>query len=421
MCEFGEPRKPVKVLYFLNRFPVVSETFVRNEIEWAERQGYLYGVAALNVDEDRLPTVSGPVRRKIRGRCQRYIGRSKQPFVAAHWLLRAPIRFISVWRGLPSDPTFRQYFWRAAACGASFARIRPDVIHAHFANEAAQSARYLSLLTGASFTLCTHRYDIFDRPPPNYPQLANAAACMVTISEYNRRYLTQYHGVPETKIHVVHCGVDIQRFCRKSPRPEMSARPLRLLNTGRLEHVKGQRYLIDACAILADRGVDFSLDILGEGDLRGELQQQIDHLGLQERVHLRGAAQPAEVAAALEQAHVFVLPSLSEGISVAAMEAMAMELPVIATRVNGMPELIEHEVSGLLVEPADSGQLAEAIDRYANDADFALRAGRGAREKIRSEFNADTEHEKLAALWLRTIKPSRAKGQAALLSSQLSD
>jgi glycosyltransferase involved in cell wall biosynthesis len=151
------------------------------------------------------------------------------------------------------------------------------------------------------------------------------------------------------------------------------------------------------------------------------LQQQIDGLGLQERVHLRGAAQPEEVVNALEDAHIFVLPSLSEGISVAAMEAMAMELPVIATCVNGMPELVEHEISGLLVEPADSGQLAEAIDRYRHDADFALRVGRCAREKVRSEFTADTEYEKLAALWFRAIKPSRAKGRAALQPSQLSD
>jgi glycosyltransferase involved in cell wall biosynthesis len=412
----------MKVLYFLNKFPAVSETFVRNEIEWAERQGYLYGVVALGFNKELLPTVSGSVRQKIWRQWQRYMGRSKQPFLAAYWLLRAPIRFISVWWDLPSDITSQQYFWRAAACGAAFARTRPDIIHAHFAAQgAAQIARYLSLLTGASFIVCTHGYDVFFQPPPNYPELANAAAHILAISKYNSRYLANHHGVPEAKLRVVHCGIDMQRFCRRSPHPDTSMRPLRLLNIGRLERVKGQRYLIDACAILADRGVDFFLDIVGDGNLRGELQQQIDDLGLQERVHLRGAAQPEEVATALEEAHIFVLPSLSEGISVAAMEAMAMELPVITTCVNGMPELVEHEISGLLVEPADPSQLAEAIDRYGNGADFALRVGRCAREKIRNEFNADAEHEKLAALWSRITKPNRAKGQAALRLSQLID
>jgi glycosyltransferase involved in cell wall biosynthesis len=295
------------------------------------------------------------------------------------------------------------------------------VVHAHFAAEATQIARYLSLLTGIPFTVCTHGYDVFFKPPPNYPELANAAAHMLAISEYNCRYLAKNHGVPKSKLHVVHCGVDIQRFCRKSPYPSTSTRPLRLLSIGRLEPVKGQKYLIDACAILADRGVDFFLDILGDGNLREELQQQVDDLGLQERIRLRGAAQPEEVVNALEEAHIFVLPSLSEGISVAAMEAMAMELPVIATSVNGMPELVEHEISGLLIEPADSGQLAAAIERYGNDADFALRVGRCAREKICSEFNAAIQHEKLDALWSQTIKPSRAKAQAALQPSQLSD
>jgi hypothetical protein len=162
-----------------------------------------------------------------------------------------------------------------------------------------------------------------------------------------------------------------------------------------LQPYKGIPVLIEACARLAAAGFRFHCDIVGDGPLRHSLADAIASAGLGASVRLRGALRQDEVAALLHEAELFVLPSVvapdgqMEGIPVALMEAMAAERPVIASAISGIPELVEHAASGLLVEPGNPRALAEAIACLLGDARRARELGRRARDTVRRAFRLD--------------------------------
>jgi glycosyltransferase involved in cell wall biosynthesis len=212
---------------------------------------------------------------------------------------------------------------------------------------------------------------------------------VVTISEYNRRHLISA-GTPAGKIKVVPCGIDLQQFTvNGTHRRETGA----IVTIGRLEGIKGFPYLVQACAILKARGIPFTCEIIGEGSLRPVLEQEICTNGLEGTVRLRGALSQTQVRAALADAQVFVLPSVQtpdgnqDGIPVALMEAMALGLPVISTRVSGIPELVVDGVSGLLAPPGDAVALADAIERLLKDPALREVLSRQGSEAVRARHD----------------------------------
>jgi glycosyltransferase involved in cell wall biosynthesis len=170
---------------------------------------------------------------------------------------------------------------------------------------------------------------------------------------------------------------------------------------GRLDEIKGFRYLVDACRTLAQRGHNFTCYIIGDGPLRHALTKRISELGLDQRVRLCGAIKQEEVRRYLYGATAFVLPSIRtargdmDGIPVALMEAMAAGTPVVSTTVSGIPELVENGVTGLLVPPADSPALADCIERLLGDPSYALALAQKARLRIEQDFDARKEARKL--------------------------
>jgi glycosyltransferase involved in cell wall biosynthesis len=169
------------------------------------------------------------------------------------------------------------------------------------------------------------------------------------------------------------------------------------------EEVKGHRYLIDACARLNERGVPFECDLIGEGPQREAIEAQVRAAGLDHFVRFRGARPRHEVLQSLRDADVKVLPSVPtaqgkrEGIPVVLMEAMACEVPVISSRLSGIPELVEHGVSGLLVEPRDVDGLVESLARLASDRALRDTMGQEGRRKVQREFDLRTNARLLAA------------------------
>jgi aminoglycoside phosphotransferase (APT) family kinase protein len=178
----------------------------------------------------------------------------------------------------------------------------------------------------------------------------------------------------------------------------------RILSVAALRDYKGLHVLVDACARLRDEGFPFRADIVGEGPMRAALERRIADAGLRDRVRLVGARPQHEVAALLRRRPIFVLPSVilrdgwMEGIPVALMEAMAAGASVIGSRLSGIPELVEHGRTGLLVEPGDVDGLAAAIRRLAGDPGFARRLGARAREKVRAEFELESCTRRLLEL-----------------------
>jgi glycosyltransferase involved in cell wall biosynthesis len=172
-------------------------------------------------------------------------------------------------------------------------------------------------------------------------------------------------------------------------------------SVGRLTPVKGFPHLLQAIKILTDEGLPVKHWLAGEGILKDELHKLTNELGIAGQVEILGHREDTyELMQAMD---LFVLPSLHEGIPMALLEAMATPLPVIASRVGGIPEVIEDGISGLLVEPADPISLARACRRLMKDADLSKRLGRAARERIEQRFSSSTMAAKVADVYRQLV------------------
>jgi glycosyltransferase involved in cell wall biosynthesis len=240
---------------------------------------------------------------------------------------------------------------------------------------------------------------VYYQYPGNYPELAAAAKKVIAVTEYNRRYLAESHGVPPEKVAVIRTGIDPEyfEFREREARPG----PVEMVTVARLEAVKGLEYSIRAVALVTKSLVagDIRYTIVGDGSLRGELDMLIGELGLCGVVTIAGSQDPERVREHLWRSDIFLLPSLSEAMPVAIMEAMSCGLPVIATRVRGVPELVENGETGCLVEPMDVERLAEAMVSLVVDPELRKRMGRKGREKVVSEYTRTKELAKLMRVW----------------------
>jgi glycosyltransferase involved in cell wall biosynthesis len=243
---------------------------------------------------------------------------------------------------------------------------------------------------------------------------------VVAISEYNRRrLLTEQLGVAASRIRVVRCGVSASRFT-PLPAPTGNA-PFTVLCVARLEPKKGHRHLIEACRLLVARGIAVRCWIAGEGRERARLERARDAAGLGTRVVLLGNQSRAEIRGLLADAHVFVLPSVvardgrRDGIPVALMEAMAMQRPVVSTRISGIPELIDDGISGRLVDPGDAAALADALEQLYRDPARAARMAEYAARRVQERFDLDQNVAQLEQLFCAASADSHGVGSTAQL------
>jgi glycosyltransferase involved in cell wall biosynthesis len=235
---------------------------------------------------------------------------------------------------------------------------------------------------------------------------------VVTVSDFGRAQLMRF--VEESdwhKIRVVRCGVDGRHFA-PSARGGSGNGSLRVLTVGRLEPEKGQEVLLLAVAELVGRGLSMTLKVVGEGSKRLALERRAVELGIADSVELEGAVGQDRIRDFYGSADVFCLPSLGEGVPVVLMEAMATGLPVVASNLMGIPELVEDQVSGLLVPPGRPDALASAIEALAADQGLRRRIGQAARSKVLAEFDLDASaRELLAGLSQAMSEHQRLVGQ----------
>jgi glycosyltransferase involved in cell wall biosynthesis len=385
------------VAHVVSRFPLISETFILNEILELERLG-------LRVEVFSLLRGDAGVRHAEAGALAEravYAGGSPVALAAAqlHWVRRRPGAYLRAWwralRGNASSPKFLLRAPMAVAAGALFAREAQrrgvERLHAHYATHTALAAYVAHLLTGIPYSFTAHAHDIYVERPMLGEKL-RGASFVVTISEYNRRLLEELYGDDvRGRISVVHCGIQPEVF---APR-EQPARgdALRIVCVASLQDYKGHPYLIDACELLRERGVPFRLQLVGEGEDRPAIERQIAGLGLGDAIELMGAQPRDRVAALLRDADVSVLPSVvtasgkKEGLPVALMEALAMEVPVVATDISGVPELVEDGRTGLLVPERDAAALADALERVWRDPGAARAMAAAGRERVLADFD----------------------------------
>jgi glycosyltransferase involved in cell wall biosynthesis len=294
-------------------------------------------------------------------------------------------------------------FWRAMA-GRGITHV-----HAHLNGSAPTVALLIAHFSRAagrplSWSMTVHGpAEFYDVARERLSRKVREAAFVVAISDFARSQLlglvdAEHHG----KIHVVHCGIDLGVF-DADPAPDATAedheRPLHVLSVSRLTRVKGHSVLLEAIAQLVEQGVLVRATIVGDGPTREALESLAADLGVDDRVLFAGAVGHDAIRAHYAAADVFCLTSFAEGVPVVLMEAMAMRIPVVASRVMGVGELVEDGKSGILVRPARADLVADALRRLQESTELRRRMGAAGRDAVRREFDVHESARQLAQLF----------------------
>lgn len=402
----------MKVGFFLLKFPLSSETFVLNQITAFIDMGFEVEIVALQKG-DTQNTHAAWTKYNLAART-RWLQDEPQGKVAklrhrASQTLRG-IHRKNTWQAL----NLKRYgaesrnLILSAICGQVVTPLHADVFIAHFgpAGVTAAKLRELGVIRGKIATIF-HGIDISSRDvlnhyTPEYQQLFRRGDLMLPISDLWAGRL-QKMGCPREKIAVSRMGVDMTRF---SPRPvKAPATPLEIISVARLTEKKGLHVAIEACRQLKEQGVAFRYRILGIGPWERRLRTLIEQYQLEDVVEMPGFKPSHEVKAILDDADVFLLPSVTgadgdmEGIPVALMEAMAVGIPLVSTLHSGIPELVEADKSGWLVPENDARALAQRLAAFSQlDTDELAPVIKRAREKVEHDFNQQVINRELASL-----------------------
>ncbi|OHB78894.1 MAG: hypothetical protein A2V98_01580 [Planctomycetes bacterium RBG_16_64_12] len=432
----GEHRDPsastprLRVAYVMSRFPKISETFVLYEIlavEQAEVAVELYPLQREKTSVMHPEAVPLVERAHFTGWLSvamirthlHYLGRKPWLYLATLWTL--------LWSNLGSLRYFAgavAFFPKAVFLARHMARHGIAHVHAHFASHPAAVAYVVHRLEGIPFSFTAHGSDLH-RDRHMLREKVARACFVVAISEYNRRLILDDCGPQAAgKVHVIHCGVDTRQFRPRRQAVDSrqqavgsglstlhsllctlycGAGPFSILSIGTVHEVKGQTILADACRILKERGLAFRLHFVGDGPDLSRLRRHVEQIGLADRVAFHGRKTRQEIIELLGGADVLAAPSVPtrdgrrEGIPVVLIEAMASGVPVVASRLSGIPELVEDGVNGLLVPPRDAQALAETLARLADDPVLRRELAEAARRRVEHDFDQQVSAAALAA------------------------
>jgi glycosyltransferase involved in cell wall biosynthesis len=280
-------------------------------------------------------------------------------------------------------------------------REQASHLHAHFSDNSAEVAMLAHVLGGPPFSFTVHGQA--EVAHGGLLEKVSRAAFVVAISSFGRSLL--YLNLPPdlwSKVRVVHCGLDAEfhSIGTIDPIPEKP----QIICVGRLSPEKGHILLLEAAGMLKKRGVEFELVLGGDGGMRAELESRIADLGLKESVRITGWLTSAEVREQIVASRGLILPSFSEGLPVVIMEAMALQRPVIATFVGGIPELVLPGVTGWLVPPGSAEALADAMQQMVTTPREELGCmGHESGKRVLERHSIDTEAQKLASHFNESI------------------
>jgi colanic acid/amylovoran biosynthesis glycosyltransferase len=410
----------MNIAYLTPVYPMPSATFIRREIAALEAQGVVIHRFAMRRFEGRLVDDADLAedRRTIALVEAGALSLAKD-FVFG--VLASPRRWAAgfaaaVTMGMRSElGVIRHLIYLAEACALRKHLIACDAqhVHVHFGSNAAEIALLCRLLGGPPYSITIHGPEDFDAPRSlSLRQKVHHAEFVVAISQYARSQLYRWCALEDwQKIHVIHCGLD-RGFLPPAVLP-IPDRP-RLVNIGRLSEQKGQLLLVEAAAQLRDRGVEFELVIVGDGVMRGEIEQFIKQFDLEDQVRIVGYLSNQDVRKELQAARALVLPSFAEGLPVVIMESLAQGRPVISTYIAGIPELVEPGVNGWLVPAGAVEPLVVAMAEVlaANSAELE-RMGLAGAARVAECHDVDVEAKKLASLFSnpRAVSSGLSQGE----------
>lgn len=409
---FNFMTKPT-IAYVTQFFPILTETFVYREVCALRAKGY----------DVRTFSNRTPDRKQLSDESLHLMADTEyvfpidwKPFLSAHlsYLTRHPLKYVrTLWqvmgqRGESWGNRKRTlgHFGGGVYLAKKAKEQGVQHVHAHFGVNAATIALVIAQLNDITFSFTAHQIIFTDQLILR--EKLKHAHFIAAISEYSRDYLIDFYGengAIADKFHIVHCGISPEQFRPKSTTLSLNGHKPLIFSLARLDEKKGMPYLIEACRILHERGIDFECIIGGDGEQMPLLQQMVADYSLGEIVTLTGRLFQEDLEPYFNRANLFALGCVTtedgdiDGIPVVLMEAMAMGVPTISTSVSGIPELIEHEKSGLLVPEKDPVALADAMERLLANPAYAQKLAQAGCQKVRCEFNIHHTSDQLAALF----------------------
>jgi colanic acid/amylovoran biosynthesis glycosyltransferase len=370
--------------YLFERFPAFTQTFCARELAELYRQG-----TAPPVYSVRRPTEARPTNIPLENIPVYYLPDTNSlGFKIRTKLVSSDLK--DLWSG-SGDFRDKGRFREAAYLGPRLKKDRIAHLHVHFAGLACRTAWWIKRLFGITYSFTGHANDIFCPKPDQrvgLNDLVAEASFIVVVSDFGADFLRR--GFPESaqKIYRVYNGLDLSVF--RSPRSEAS--PVRLVSIGRLIEKKGFKFLVEACRLLRSSGFPFFCQIVGEGPEHERLQNLIQSYQLSEMVQLLGPLPQTDVVEILAQSSIFVFPAIrdsfgdTDNLPTVLIEAMASGLPIVATGIAGIPEIVQNNENGILVPEKEPAHMANAIRTLAANEVLLKKFGKASRRIAEEKF-----------------------------------
>ena len=413
-------RAPVRLAYLLSQYPAVNHVFMMREIRLLRQCGFEIHAFSIGGPDRPLAAMTSVEREEARATV--YVKNAGLRQLAVAHMSTLFSRPISYFRGLwcalrmgmwsPRGILYGVfYFGEAVLAGHSMMRLGLRHLHTHFASTVALIvARTFPVTMSATF----HGPMEFENPAAfRLREKIGASLFSCAISRYGLSQLMYVSGRSQwSKLEWTPLGVDPAEF---APRPfRQDPSPFQIVCVGRLAPVKGQHVLIGAVAALARDGHGVLLRFVGDGPDRSELEREVESRGLSRSVFFAGNVNQDELRAIYRESDALVLSSFGEGLPVVLMEAMAMEIPCVATWITGIPELIRDGIDGLLIPPADERALARAILRLKTEPALRLRLGQEARRRVQDQYDLTRNGERLVEVFRRRFGAQSDAARASL-------
>jgi glycosyltransferase involved in cell wall biosynthesis len=395
----------MRIAYLVNQYPSISHSFIRREIRALERQGV--SIARYSIRRAKSGVIADEDKEEAR-LTRTILDAGAGPLAAAiaRSLALRPLGSLGALAsaariGARSEGGILRHliYWAEAMALADWLRAKKLAhVHAHFGTNSATVAMLASRIAGAGFSVTVHGPEEFDKPGLiALAEKIRDARFVVAVSNYGASQLRRLVPLSEWgRIRVVRCGIEkaFHEGAGLAPKRE------RFSSVGRLSAQKGQMTLVEAAAILKRQGRSFTISLVGDGEMRKEIEDAAKRMDVADRIAFAGWRTPAEVRRDIESSRALVLPSYAEGLPVSIMEAFALERPVISTYVAGIPELVTPGENGWLAPAGDAEALAAAMaEALTIDDAEARRMGEHGKARVLALHDIDTIATTLKALF----------------------
>ena len=400
----------MRIAFLVPSFPEVSNTFILNQITGLIDRGHDVGIFALK-SKSLVGAGESVARYSLEARLRHLrvpVNRWVRVVSATRLVLAHAVRYPRIVSAL--DPRrFGGSAWGLTQIhtAASLLRARPyDVLHCQFGNLGPAGERLVSLGWGCTKLVTSFRGSDVTRHlvarPDHFADLARRGDLFMPVSQAFRERLLAF-GFPPDRVVVHRSGINLKVFGFAARVRE--GKVTKLIFVGRLAEKKGLAYLLEAVSMLGIAGRDVRLTVIGEGELGPRMRARCHELGIADRVVFVGSGTHEEVVSTMQKSHILVAPSVTaedgdqEGIPNVLKEAMATGMPVVSTYHSGIPELVEHGVSGLLAPERDAAALASLLAELVDHPESWASFGLAGRRKVEEEFDTERLNDDLVAAY----------------------